>query len=57
MAASAVDLANHGFPTSFGDLAHFAMQQGEGIIPGVGPMLQQTQAPQAWPSMPGQAAW
>jgi hypothetical protein len=51
IAASAVDLANHGMPTSFGDLAHFAMQQGGGMIPGVGPMLQQTQQPQGWPTM------
>lgn len=39
VAASAVDLANHGLPTSFGDLAHFAAQQGAGFIPGAGPML------------------
>jgi hypothetical protein len=48
MAASAVDLAAHP-PSSFADMARFAMQQAPGFIPGVGPMMQQ--AP-AWPGMP-----
>lgn len=39
MAASAVDLAAHGMPSSFNDFARFAAQQGAGFIPGVGPAL------------------
>jgi hypothetical protein len=38
MAATAVDLAAHGLPTSFSDLAHMAAQQGAGFIPGIGPI-------------------
>jgi hypothetical protein len=45
MAASAVDLASHP-PSSFADMARFAMHQAPGFIPGVGPMMQQAQA---WP--------
>jgi hypothetical protein len=44
MAASAVDLAAHP-PSSFSDMARFAMQQAPGFIPGVGPAL----AAQPWP--------
>jgi hypothetical protein len=59
MAASAIDIANQGIPTNFNDLAHMAMQQGMGFIPGVGPamsMLQNNpfaQMAQAMPGMPG----
>lgn len=47
LAASAVDLAAHP-PSSFADMARFAMQQAPGFVPGAGPMLQQAQA---WPTM------
>lgn len=47
MAASAVDFAAHP-PSSFGDMARFAMQQAPGFIPGAGPMM----AAHPWPGMP-----
>jgi hypothetical protein len=57
VAASAVDLMQHGLPTSFNDLAHFAAQQGAGFIPGIGPMasavMQNPFAQAATQMMPG----
>jgi hypothetical protein len=49
VAMSAVDLVNHGLPTSLADAARFAARQGAGMIPGVS-QLQQMAAPSgAWP--------
>jgi len=53
MAASAVDLANHGIPTNLHDLASFAAQQGAGFIPGVGPAMAMMQNSPFAGMMPG----
>ena len=63
MAASAIDIADHGIPTNFNDLARMAMQQGMGFIPGVGPVMSAmqnnpfAQMAQSIPGMPGGGGW
>jgi hypothetical protein len=60
VAASAVDLVQHGLPTSFGDAASMFMRNAPSFIPGVGPALSMAQnftplaaaAQQFMPQMP-----
>jgi len=56
MAASAVDVVDHGLPTSFSDFARMAAQQGAGFIPGVGPALASPYGQMAQQFFPGAAS-
>jgi hypothetical protein len=43
VAASAVDLVDHGLPSSWADAARFAAQQGAGMVPGLSQLQQLSQ--------------